>query len=64
VRCVVAEILDLPAERVFRLAVDPASITRVAWMGHEPVLRLLNGPPEAARADAAAQAAEAVHRSP
>jgi alpha-ribazole phosphatase len=42
IRAVLAEILELPSERVFRLSVDPASITRVEWLEGEPVVRVVN----------------------
>lgn len=42
VRAVLAEVLELPAERIFRLGVDPASITRIAWTRDVPVVRCVN----------------------
>jgi alpha-ribazole phosphatase len=48
VRAAVAGILGLPAERIFRLAVDHASLTVVEWIGAEPVVRALNLPAAAA----------------
>ena len=42
VRAVVARALGLPADRIFRLSVDFASVTRVAWDGGVPIVRCLN----------------------
>lgn len=42
VRAVLSEVLGMPAERIFRLAVDPASITTVEWPGDEPVVACVN----------------------
>jgi alpha-ribazole phosphatase len=38
VRALVAEILDVPAARIFRLDVEPASVAIVEWLGEEPIL--------------------------
>ena len=32
----------MPAERIFRLSVDPASISVVAWLGEEPFVECVN----------------------
>jgi broad specificity phosphatase PhoE len=45
VRAVLRRILELPAERIFRLAIDPASITTVEWVDGEPVVRAVNSRP-------------------
>lgn len=45
VRAVVSDVLGIPAERIFRIAVDPASMTVVEWLSDTPVLRLLNERP-------------------
>jgi len=42
VRAVVAAILDVPPARIFRLGVDPASVTVVEWIEGEPVVQALN----------------------
>jgi alpha-ribazole phosphatase len=42
VRAVLCTVLDLPPERVFRLAIDPASVTTVEWIGDEPIVRSVN----------------------
>jgi alpha-ribazole phosphatase len=42
VRAVLAEALDMPHDRIFRLAVDPASITRVEWQDDVAVVRTVN----------------------
>lgn len=42
VRCVAADVLGMPADRIFRLAVDTASLTRIRWIADEPVLVALN----------------------
>jgi broad specificity phosphatase PhoE len=46
VRSVLADVLGLPDERIFRLAVEPASLTTVEWLGDEPVVTGLNRPVE------------------
>lgn len=45
VRAVLADALGMPADRVFRLAVDTASITRVEWQQDLPIVRSVNLPP-------------------
>ncbi len=45
VRAVVAGVLGIPSERIFRLAVDHVSTTVVEWLAGEPVVRELNRPP-------------------
>lgn len=45
VRAIVGDVLGMPAERVFRIAVDPGSVTIVEWLDGEPVVRGLNAPP-------------------
>ena len=42
VRAVVSDALGMPAERIFRLAVDPASTSVVEWLDGEPLVRCLN----------------------
>jgi broad specificity phosphatase PhoE len=42
VRAVLAELLRLPRERIFRIAVAPASVTRVRWVEGEPVVLGVN----------------------
>jgi alpha-ribazole phosphatase len=42
VRAVLAGILALPPERVFRVAVDHGSMTRIDWVADEPVVRFVN----------------------
>jgi alpha-ribazole phosphatase len=42
VRAAVADALGLPHEHIFRLAVDTASLTRIAWLEDAPVLLRLN----------------------
>jgi alpha-ribazole phosphatase len=42
VRTVLAEVLDVPLEATFRLAVDPASVTRVEWRAGIPVVLGVN----------------------
>ena len=42
VRAVVSETLGVPAERIFRIAVDPASVTVVEWLDGEPLVRRVN----------------------
>ena len=46
VRAVVADVLGLPDERIFRRAVGPASVTTVEWLGGEPVVAGLNRLPD------------------
>lgn len=42
VRAVLAEALGMPHDRIFRLAVDTASITRVEWCEGVAVVRSVN----------------------
>jgi alpha-ribazole phosphatase len=42
VRAVLAEVLALPADRIFRLAVDTATISRVVWRGDVPTVGCVN----------------------
>jgi alpha-ribazole phosphatase len=42
VRALVAGVLGIPPERIFRLGVDYASVTVVEWVQGEPVVRVLN----------------------
>jgi alpha-ribazole phosphatase len=42
VRAVLAEVLALPADRIFRLAVDTATISRVVWQGDVPIVGCVN----------------------
>jgi len=49
VRAVVAGVLEMPRERIFRLAVDHASVTVVEWVAGEPTVRELNRPLRSAR---------------
>jgi broad specificity phosphatase PhoE len=42
IRAVAAEALGLAPDRIFRLAIEPASITRVAWHDGVPTVRCLN----------------------
>ena len=44
-RAVLSEVLGMPAERIFRLAVDPASITTIEWLGEEPIVHCVNSSP-------------------
>jgi alpha-ribazole phosphatase len=44
VRAVLRTVLGLPAERIFRIAVEPASVTIVDWIDGEPVVRAVNRP--------------------
>jgi broad specificity phosphatase PhoE len=39
VRAVLRSVLDVPAERIFRIAVEPASVTRFEWIDDEPIVR-------------------------
>ena len=45
VRALVAGVLEIPPERIFRLAVNHASVTVVEWVGGEPTVRELNRRP-------------------
>jgi alpha-ribazole phosphatase len=42
IRTVLADALGLPAERMFRIAVEPASIARVAWVEGHALVRTVN----------------------
>jgi alpha-ribazole phosphatase len=42
IRAVLVDILGLPADRMFRVAVDTGSITRLAWQGDIPIVRCVN----------------------
>jgi alpha-ribazole phosphatase len=44
VRAVLRSVLGFPAEHVFRIAVDPASVTTLEWVEGEPIVRELNRP--------------------
>lgn len=44
VRAVLRTVLGLPAERIFRIAVEPASVTIVDWIDDEPIVRAVNRP--------------------
>lgn len=45
VRAVLSEVLGIPAERIFRIAVAPASTSVVEWLDGEPVVRAVNRAP-------------------
>lgn len=42
VRAVLAEALGMPHDRIFRLAVDTASVTRLKWLENTPIVRGVN----------------------
>jgi alpha-ribazole phosphatase len=42
IRAVLADALGVPSDRIFRLAVDTASRTRIEWVEGEPMVRGLN----------------------
>jgi alpha-ribazole phosphatase len=42
VRAVLREVLGVPAARIFRIAVDPASVSIVEWLGGDPVVLAVN----------------------
>jgi alpha-ribazole phosphatase len=42
VRSVLADVLGLPDEGIFRLAVGPASLSTIEWLGDEPVVTGVN----------------------
>ena len=42
VRAVLRSVLDFPAERIFRLSIDPASVTTLEWVDGEPVVQAVN----------------------
>jgi alpha-ribazole phosphatase len=45
IRAVLRSLLGFPPEHVFRLAVDPASVTTLEWADGEPIVRELNRRP-------------------
>jgi alpha-ribazole phosphatase len=45
VRAVLSEALGIPAERIFRIAVEPACVSVVEWLDGEPLVRAVNRPP-------------------
>jgi alpha-ribazole phosphatase len=47
IRAALARALELPSDAVFRLAVDPGSITRIAWFDGTPRVLGVNIPTEA-----------------
>jgi alpha-ribazole phosphatase/probable phosphoglycerate mutase len=42
VRAVLRDALGLPRERVFRISVEPASVSIVEWLDREPIVRCVN----------------------
>ena len=44
VRAVLRSVLGFPAERIFRIAVEPASVTMLDWLDGEPLVRAVNRP--------------------
>ena len=42
VRAVLAEVLGIPDGRIFRLSIEPASVSILDWFGHEPVVAVVN----------------------
>lgn len=42
VRAVLRGVLQIPAEHVFRISVEPASVSIVEWLEDEPVVRCVN----------------------
>ena len=44
VRAVLSAVLGIPAERIFRIAVDPASISIIEWVEGTPVVLAVNAP--------------------
>jgi alpha-ribazole phosphatase/probable phosphoglycerate mutase len=46
-RAVLADCLQLPAEAIFRLDLRHGAVSVVEWLGSFPLVRLVNGPPEA-----------------
>ena len=44
VRAVLRSVLGFPAERIFRIAVEPASVTTLDWADCEPLVRAVNRP--------------------
>src|SRR5262249_8091820 len=45
VRAALAPVLDLPRDRIFRIAVEPASVTLVRWVDGEPIVFGVNHRP-------------------
>jgi alpha-ribazole phosphatase len=45
IRAVLRSVLGFPPEHVFRLAVDPGSVTTIEWVDGEPIVRELNRRP-------------------
>jgi alpha-ribazole phosphatase len=44
VRAVLRRVLGFPAERIFRIAVEPASVTTLDWVDGAPLVRVVNRP--------------------
>ncbi len=44
VRAVLRSVLGFPADRIFRIAVEPASVTTLDWVDGEPLVRAVNRP--------------------
>jgi alpha-ribazole phosphatase len=44
IRSVLSAVLAIPAERIFRIAVDPASLSIVEWVEGTPVVLAVNAP--------------------
>jgi alpha-ribazole phosphatase len=44
IRSVLSAVLGIPAERIFRIAVDPASLSVVEWVEGTPVVLAVNAP--------------------
>ena len=42
VRAILADVLGMPDERIFRLAVDPGSVSVIEWNDAEPIVRGLH----------------------
>lgn len=42
IRAVLSHVLGVPADRIFRITVDPASRSVVEWVGGEPVVLVVN----------------------
>ena len=42
IRSVLSAVLGIPADRIFRIAVDPASLSIVEWVEGTPVVRVVN----------------------
>lgn len=51
VRAVLAEALGLPDDRAFRIAIEPASMTRVEWQDGTTIVRGVNVPTQTARVE-------------